>query len=143
MTRIPRAQDANAVGGVPGARAATSNRPRLRLVSSRDECACAEARDGLRIRARVLGMPYLRLPQPLSSACASLLPYSVMATRRVVPVGATREAITVAFDTPWTERQLCRLRLELGHAVFPVLTSRAEIDWALAHWPEADLLSKG
>lgn len=118
-------------------------RPDLRLIVRHPRLVTQETRDRLRLRATMLGVPYLHLPRPLSPTCAQLLPYALAQSFRVVAVGATCEAITLAFDEPWTERKLCRLRLTLGLPIFPVLTSAAEIDWALGHWPEEDPAREG
>lgn len=82
--------------------------------------------------SRYLAIPIVNLrTHAVPDDIARLLPQDVLRKRRVVPVGLTDEAVTLAMVDPLDNEARDLVARETGRAVHAVLTTDRDIDWML------------
>lgn len=102
--------------------------PRLRLIHGGKPRYTEES---MRQHAQALGVPFLRLPRRLPGMGWHGISAELASELRAVPVGYSRQALTVAMDNPHDVAAVLRLRAITGLAIFPVLVLPEELDRAL------------
>lgn len=137
----PCAGDAEARGARPRARrpaaasfaatrpARASRRPLLRLVTHHQ--AAEPVDESLRERAQTLGVPYVRLPPRLPASCRGAIPLELSRELGAVPIGRSRNRLTVAMYDPSDAGAMLRLRAATGFDIFPVLAAPDQLARAL------------
>lgn len=87
--------------------------------------------EGLRARARSLGVPFVQLPSRLPASCRAAITPELAHELHAVPIGRSRSVLTVAMHDPRDAGAVLRLRSATGLAIFPVLAALDELERAL------------
>lgn len=101
--------------------------------------AAAAQRSAPPREALFAGPPMLRLPAQVPSDCLSVIPLELALELRAVPVGRSRDGLTVASAEHLSPNALSRLRTATSMPVFPVLTSSREVERALGQLQPAEV----
>jgi type IV pilus assembly protein PilB len=79
-----------------------------------------------------LGIPAASLVNlNIQKEAMGLLPYQMIRSEKMLPVGRTRNSVTVAMADPWNQRKINDARLITGLEVIPLTVSTAEIETAI------------
>jgi hypothetical protein len=119
----PRTQAAPTIAG--------GRRRYLQVVSPARDSA---ERDPLRDQARALGVPYVQLPHQLPATCRESLSAELARELCAVPIGRSRNTLTVAMHNPRDAAAVLRLRAATGLSIFPVLAAPDELERALRQY---------
>ncbi|MGH2484488.1 MAG: hypothetical protein ACRDHE_00610 [Ktedonobacterales bacterium] len=103
----------------------TTRQSHLRLLPI--ERAGGSESEPLRDRARMLGVPFVKLPSRLPAACRRAFSAEVALQLRAVPIGRTRGMLTVAMNDPLDQQAVMRLGVVTGLTIFPVLAALEDI----------------
>lgn len=87
--------------------------------------------EALRALARVMKVPFVRMPAHIPNACRTVVQPAVACELRAVPIGRTGGTLTIAMHDPSDAAAIQRLRALTGLNIFPVLAAPDEIDHAL------------
>ena len=87
--------------------------------------------EGLRERARSLGVPFVQLPARLPASCRATITPELAHELHAVPIGRSRSVLTVAMHDPRDAGAVLRLRSATGLAIFPVLADPNELERVL------------
>lgn len=107
----------------------STRRPLLRLVSH--EQLTAPVNEELRERARALCVPFVHLPSRLPASSRGAIAPELSRELMAVPIGRSRNTLTVAMHDPGDNDAILRLHDATGLTIFPVLAAPDQLARAL------------
>lgn len=107
----------------------SSRRAHLRLVGYDQRSSPAD--EDLWARARALGVPCVQIPTRLPLSCRSVIGSTLARELSAVPIGRSRNMLTVAMHNPCDAAAVLRLRAVTGLGIFPVLAAPDQLERAL------------
>lgn len=114
----------------PAVAPAESDRRSLLRLVTRDPLT-HPADESLRERARALGIPFVQLPSRLPASSRGAIAPELSRELKAVPIGRSRNTLTVAMHDPCDDDAILRLRDATGLAIFPVLAAPDQLARAL------------